>query len=194
MPYIALEHGIPWQKEILAHLDIIFSLSQRYGKLGSYESTPVSYLSNADLMVDCFEMRVHEELTRIWQILYGNLSAVPRIPILNKEATQQIRIQKMLTYIHRNYMHPITLASIASAAAIGKSEAARCFRRYMNDSPISYLLQYRIAQAKQQLQNPHKNVVQICMECGFQSPSYFSKVFRRETGMTPVQYRQYPTP
>ena len=194
MPYIALEHGIPWQKEILAHLDIIFSLSQRYGKLGSYESTPVSYLSNADLMVDCFEMRVHEELTRIWKILYGNLSAVPRIPILNKEATQQIRIQKMLTYIHRNYMHPITLASIASAAAIGKSEAARCFRRYMNDSPISYLLQYRIAQAKQQLQNPHKNVVQICMECGFQSPSYFSKVFRRETGMTPVQYRQYPTP
>ena len=64
----------------------------------------------------------------------------------------------------------------------------------MNDSQISYLLQYRIAQAKQQLQNPHKNVVQICMECGFQSPSYFSKVFRRETGMTPVQYRQYPTP
>ena len=58
-------------------------------------------------MVDCFEMRVHEELTRIWQILYGNLSAVPRIPILNKEATQQIRIQKMLTYIHRNYMHPL---------------------------------------------------------------------------------------
>ena len=71
---LPLEHGIPWQKEILAHLDIIFSLSQRYGKLGSYESTPVSYLSNADLTVDCFEMRVHEELTRIWQILYGNLS------------------------------------------------------------------------------------------------------------------------
>ncbi len=104
----------------------------------------------------------------------GTSPAVPRIPILNKEATQQIRIQKMLTYIHRNYMHPITLASIASAAAI-ESEAARCFRRYMNDSPISYLLQYRIAQAKQQLQNPPQNVVQICMECGFQSPSYFSK-------------------
>ena len=51
----------------------------------------------------------------------------------------------------------------------------------MNDSPISYLLQYRIAQAKQQLQNPPQNVVQICMECGFQSPATSQKVFRRET-------------
>ena len=76
-------------------------------------------LSNADLTVDCFEMRVHEELTRIWQILYGNLSAVPRIPILNKEATQQIRIQKMLTYIHRNYMHHIFVGILQLLFCLG---------------------------------------------------------------------------
>lgn len=194
LPFIMLSQGTPWQKEILFRLDTIFSLCQRYGETGAYEATPVLCLSNAELSVDCFEMRVQEELNRIWQIIYGNLPTIPRIQILKKEVVQQIRVQKMLAYIRKNYMLPITLSDIASAAAVGKSEATRCFQKYMKDSPVNYLLRYRITQAKQQLQNPLKNVVQICMECGYQSPSYFSKMFRRETGMTPIQYRQHLHP
>lgn len=193
LPFIILKRETPWQNEILSRLDTVFSLCQRYGRTGPYEMTPVLYLCDAEL-VDCFEMRIQEELNRIWQTLYGNLSMIPRIPILKRDAAQQIRMQKMLAYIHKNYMLPITLANIASAAAIGKSEATRCFQKYMKNSPVSYLVQYRISQAKQLLQNPLKNIVQVCIECGFQSPSYFSKVFRRETGMTPIQYRQYVTP
>lgn len=194
LPFIALQRGIPWQEEILAHLNVIFSLSQQYGETGAYEAAPILWLANAECSVNCFEMRIQEELNRIWQIIYGNLPTMPRIPILKREVAQQIRMQKMLSYIHKNYMLPITLTDITSAAAVGKSEAARCFQKYMKDSPVNYLLHYRIAQAKQQLQNPLKNVVQICMECGFQSPSYFSKVFRRETGMTPIQYRKHLNP
>lgn len=70
------------------------------------------------------------------------------------------------------------------------SEASRCFQSYLHTPPVSYLLNYRIEQAKSLLQNSMETVGQIGISCGFQSSGYFSKAFRKQTGMTPNQYRK----
>ncbi len=55
---------------------------------------------------------------------------------------------------------------------------------------MAYLNRYRIQQARQLLKNTHKSITEIALDVGFSSSSYFSRIFRRETGMSPEAYRR----
>jgi transcriptional regulator GlxA family with amidase domain len=104
----------------------------------------------------------------------------------NKDA---IRIKQMLGYIHEHYAEPLTVSQIAAASAISESECYRCFRKVLDASPIDYLLQYRIRAAAGLLSSSDMSVSDICFATGFNSPSYFAKVFRQELLVSPRKYR-----
>jgi AraC-like DNA-binding protein len=57
-------------------------------------------------------------------------------------------------------------------------------------TPIAYLNRYRITQAKRLLKETDHTITQIAMDVGFSDSGYFSRVFRRETGMSPEAYRR----
>jgi AraC-like DNA-binding protein len=95
----------------------------------------------------------------------------------------------MLGYIHTHYAEPLTVSQIAAASAISESECYRCFRKVLDTSPIDYLLQYRIRAAAGLLASPDRSVSDICFATGFNSPSYFAKVFRQELQCSPRKYR-----
>lgn len=90
----------------------------------------------------------------------------------------------------KNYSEDISLADIAKEAFIGEREALRCFARTIGISPIEYLLKYRIYTAAEMLRNSEQPIAEICLQTGFNSPSYFSKVFCRMLGTTPREYRK----
>ncbi|MDU1909644.1 AraC family transcriptional regulator [Fusobacterium sp.] len=100
------------------------------------------------------------------------------------------RMKYMLTFIHNNYSEDINLSQIAKEAFIGEREALRCFGRTVGTSPIEYLLKYRIYTAAEMLRNGGQLITEICLQTGFNSPSYFSKVFCRMLGVTPKEYRK----
>lgn len=189
-PYIVLKPDCAWQKEILMHLDFIFSLFQKYDTREYSEKAPVLKFMAPNIDSPCYEMIVQNKLNQLWQILYSCRDEIPAILCENKEQLLQIRTQKMLRFIHGHYPSQISLAEIAASAGISISEACRCFQAYLHTPPISYLLNYRIEQAKLLLQNSMETVGQIGISCGFQSSGYFSKAFRKQTGMTPNQYRK----
>ena len=58
-----------------------------------------------------------------------------------------IRIEKMLQYIQDFYAEPIPLTKIANAAGLSERECLRCFHRMIGDTPIQYLLKYRLMQS-----------------------------------------------
>ena len=60
----------------------------------------------------------------------------------------------------------------------------------MQPSYRNYLNKIRIEQSKLLLKNTDSSIVEIAMEVGFEDQSYFSKVFKNLTKMTPKQYRQ----
>ena len=66
-----------------------------------------------------------------------------------------------------------------------------CFRENMWKTPILYLTEFRIEKAKQELLTGDKAIVDIAFSCGFESASYFNRVFRKQTGMTPMEYRKH---
>lgn len=136
-----------------------------------------------------FEFTVREGLSRICLALYQTLA--PQEENGNYPAGEDnLRIQKMLAFIHSHYGGDVTLGDIAGAADISQRECLRCFQKTIQLSPIQYLLKYRVMQGAEQLRKtPGDSVSEISARCGFDSPSNFTKTFKRFYRCTPREYR-----
>ncbi len=82
------------------------------------------------------------------------------------------------------------------AAEIGKSgytadHFRRCFKEELGQTPLEYLTTLRINQAKKLLRAmPPQSVESIAADCGFKDEFYFSRVFKKQTGLSPLAYRK----
>jgi len=168
MSEVMLRLDVPWQKDAIRRFEAAFEAftSDRYG----------------------YEIRVQVELMQTLLILMENLQdrVCDTDLVQNKDSA---RIKQMLGYIHTHYAEPLTVSQIAAASAISESECYRCFRKVLDTSPIDYLLQYRIRAAAGLLSGTDMSVSDICFATGFNSPSYFAKVFRQELMVSPRSYR-----
>ena len=106
------------------------------------------------------------------------------------DAKTQIRIQQMIQYIQKHFSEMITLEDLAASANISRSEAGRCFQKYYADTPMSYLIRYRLQQAQKFLLTSTLSVKEISCQCGFSDSSYFVKIFRKHMKRTPAEYRR----
>jgi len=135
----------------------------------------------------CFELAVQRNINCIFEYISCNFAMLPKTEATRIQTNHQIRLQKMLKYIYENYAKPVTLADIAKAADISRSEAGRCFRAYMGCSPFDALIQYRLQMAHQFLSERTLSLQQISDACGFHSVNYFSRQFKKRYGYTPSQ-------
>ena len=102
---------------------------------------------------------------------------------------KDIYCQQMLTYIYTHYAESITLADIARAADISRSEAGRCFKAYLGCSPVDALIKYRLQTAYRLISDTTLTLQEISHACGFNSVNYFSRQFRQTYGYAPSQNR-----
>lgn len=132
-----------------------------------------------------YELSVQRNVNRIFEYLSCNFDSLPKTTETRIQINNQIRLQKMLSYIYENYRDHVTLEDIARAADISKSEAGRCFQAYMGCSPVDALIQYRLQTARQMLSEKTHTLQEISYACGFNSVNYFSRQFRKKYGYAP---------
>lgn len=96
---------------------------------------------------------------------------------------------KAKMYIDENYMYEINLKELANILHVNYSYLSTNFKSKTGQSIISYINDKRISKAKKLLENTNKFVFEISMETGFSDHNYFSKVFKKSTGLTPHEYR-----
>ena len=96
----------------------------------------------------------------------------------------------MTGFIHQHFPERITLADIAAAGTMSRSQCCIVFREYVNRTPNEYLTDYRIEQAMHRLSGTASHVTEVARACGFSTPSYFIRVFRKRAGLTPQQWRR----
>lgn len=101
------------------------------------------------------------------------------------------RLKEMMTYIKMNLSETITLSSVAASANICERECQRIFRDYLHFSPMEYLARARVDLAANMLATTPFTITEIADHCGFLSPSYFSKQFKRYRGETPLSFRKH---
>lgn len=99
-------------------------------------------------------------------------------------------VEKVVSYITANYFRKVTLAELAQEIYISPYHLLREFKKHMGITPLEYTNMYRLALAKQRLQESDISIEQIALSVGFCNHSYFTKCFREMEGMTPESYRR----
>lgn len=83
----------------------------------------------------------------------------------------------------------LSIARLAKALGVSSDHLSRCFHREHGRTLVSWITGERVALARSLLSDNRCNVSEVGWACGFTSPSYFIRVFRQHTGMTPRHYR-----
>lgn len=98
--------------------------------------------------------------------------------------------EKAIRYIHDKFMYDFTVQDIADHLFIHRSHLYRVFLAKLNQSPSSYILNYRLGRAAQLLLMSGHKVTDIAGYCGFKDLSQFSKAFKEKFGLSPLSYRK----
>ena len=91
-----------------------------------------------------------------------------------------------------NFMYNLSLAEYARIAHLSLSSFKRKFLEVFQSTPGKWLKQKRLEHSRYFLQQSSKNVTEIAYESGFDNVTHFSKVFKQEYGLSPLQYRKRP--
>lgn len=99
-------------------------------------------------------------------------------------------IQKAVQYIHNNYSEKITLESVASMVYLSPTYFSKMFKDEMHTSFTTYINEVRVEQSKKLLRKSEIKLSDIAIAVGFEDQSYFTKVFKKITHISPLQYRK----
>lgn len=104
------------------------------------------------------------------------------------------RHKQVLDYVTEHYGQSITLETLAEIANLSPSHFSRVFKRTIGQSPMQFLMAFRIERAKEALRRFDTPMIDISMSCGFSDQAHFSRVFKQIEGVSPTRYRQSQTP
>lgn len=111
----------------------------------------------------------------------------------DSRAAQKRTLEKVklaLSFIHENYTRPISVEEIAAACHYSQSHFMKFFKECMGLGFVRYLNDYRLGVASQMLLATDEGITEISGRTGFDSPSYFNRVFKRKYGVSPRQFRK----
>lgn len=100
-----------------------------------------------------------------------------------------VRMQRVKRFIEQNAFEDISLADISAIVGLNPFVCVRQFKHATGMSPYAYLLDCRAKEARQLLQTSKISVEEVANRTGFRDQAYFSRFFKRSTGLTPSEYR-----
>ncbi len=98
------------------------------------------------------------------------------------------RLAFAVTYIRENLDQAIHVDELCDKACLSRAQFFKAFKKELGVTPVDFVNRERIKRAKRLLSQPGKTITDACYECGFNSLSYFNRVFRRWTGMAPTNF------
>ena len=153
-------------------------------------SNPETYDNHAQLMRMLQEesrrpLYERMEVQGILQILLSRFlhDARPRLPVHDR------RIQHALTFIHQHIGHRIELDTLAAETCVSKDHLIRIFKKATGETPANYITRRKLERAELLLTTTMIPVKDIAAELGYDDTSYFIRIFRRYSSMSPQEYR-----
>lgn len=110
---------------------------------------------------------------------------------LNERSLDNSRVvRKAVQLISQKFRERITVDEIAREVFVSPGYLCRLFRRELNCTMVDFLNRLRVEEAKRLLVDPKNSISKVALSVGFDDASYFSKVFRKYTGLTPKEYKK----
>ncbi|EFH84431.1 AraC family transcriptional regulator [Ktedonobacter racemifer] len=165
---ILLSQDGAWQSQALLLIKAMFQLAQKQS--------------------DHFEFQIHIQFASLWLLLYEN--TVAKNGLHQCSSAPSNHLKDMIGYIQKHYPEKIALNDIASAGLMCRSKCCSLFKQTLHQTPIEYLLHYRIQKSLSLLADGNLTVTAIAAACGFSGASYYTEVFRKLMGISPSVYRK----
>src|SRR5690606_17569353 len=102
----------------------------------------------------------------------------------NDEAVKQAQ-----EYIEQNYQEKLTVDELADRVAVSRRSFERRFKQATDNTVIEYLQRVKIEAAKRSFESTRKNISEVMFDVGYSDTKAFRNVFKKITGLTPVEYR-----
>jgi two-component system response regulator YesN len=106
-----------------------------------------------------------------------------------EETGEDRLIKAMVQFVDLNFSRPISLKDMALHCHTNTTTASRIFKQRMGSGFVKYLTALRIKKAAEYLEKTELSIEEICSHLGYMDYFYFHKVFKKQTGKTPHQYR-----
>lgn len=96
---------------------------------------------------------------------------------------------KSVEYIYSNFGNKIEPETLYSISCMSRSSYLRYFKKIFNSTPIDFIRDYRLRQAKSMLKHTNSSLTQIATDCGFCDSAHFSRLFKEKYQVSPSKYR-----
>ncbi|MFA7118836.1 MAG: response regulator [Sphaerochaetaceae bacterium] len=110
------------------------------------------------------------------------------------DSIQNRYVDRVISYINKNYKNDISLESIAGMLGISESRLSHVFKLDTGYSVLEYLCYYRIQCACRMLKDPSNKVFEVAYKTGFHDQRYFSTTFKKLVGLTPSKFQNNSEP
>ena len=151
------------------------------------------FIERMMLQIQEFTHRVDIPVQAACNHLCAALIVLFRQMLLQSSATYEVKEQslasRVLTYIDQNYEQRIDLEHLAAVFFVSASHISREFRNEFRISPINYLIDKRLSEARWLLINTRDSVQEIALKIGYENVYYFIKLFSGKISLTPLEYR-----
>ena len=129
-----------------------------------------------------------QHMRELFDLLYTLYQIAPK-PFQQQENEMYSNVREAIRFMNRSYMHPITIEQVARHVNMSRSYLYKIFKRNLDQSPQSYLMQLRMFQAAKLLKETSLQSQEIAMRVGYKEPLMFSKAFKKFFGINATTYR-----
>jgi len=142
-------------------------------------------------IISAVERGYHEHtLLELSRVLIHVLTLLHRNPVCESGNQQLERIESAMDRMRREIDQPQPLRHYASVSGLSVSQFSYLFKQHTGISPMNYLTEVRMQRACEFLDTTQSSIKNIAWQLGYDDPLYFSRAFKKCTGLSPSQYRK----
>lgn len=136
-----------------------------------------------------FELKIKGYLYLLFAEILKNKTWKYNEELTERDLTKTELLKLVLQYIDKNYEKKLTVLELASQIQMSEGHFSRFFKSLVRMTPIEYINNIRISKACILLEKTNRKMLDIAMDVGFANQSYFIRLFKRQKGCTPREYK-----
>ena len=122
-------------------------------------------------------------------LLYVAKNSTPYLNMQTNPLKVPADVSKIVTYLNEHYTETLEVNEIAEQLHISHCRLIALFKKFESVTPKQYIINLRIRKARELLENSSLSIGDIAAKVGYPNALYFSRIFKKNTGISPTQYR-----